>query len=222
LGLLYPEFYNKLYKHFGQQGWWPGDSKLEIVLGAILTQNTAWSNVVSALNNIKNAGTLSLEYLRKTDKDSLALLIRPAGYFNQKTERVKGFIKFLDENYDGHLENLLSIDMPEIRTILLSIKGIGPETADDIILYAAEKPVFVIDAYTKRIISRHLLCKADVSYYDLQNIIEAEVPRKVKIYKEYHGLFVVLAKKFCFKKNPGCDKCPLGSYERSLESDSIT
>lgn len=214
MALIYPEFYERLFRHFGPQHWWPGDSKLEIVLGAILTQNTAWSNVEKALKNIKDAGSISLGFLRETDLNMLAQLIRPTGYFNQKAARVKGFIEYLDENYHGHLEEMLSLHLQDLRTALLSIKGIGPETADDIILYAAEKPVFVIDSYTKRVMSRHSICSQNVGYEELQTIIETQVPKNVPIYKEFHGLIVILAKNYCHKKNPDCRNCPLGEFDR--------
>ena len=142
------------------------------MIGAILTQNTAWSNVVKALDNIKKAGGLSLDFLRDIESDSLAELIRPAGYFNQKTRYLKDFVRFLTEQCDGDLDKLYSLDMDVLRNALLSVRGIGPETADDIILYAAEKPIFVIDAYTKRIMSRHLICSPDIGYDELQQIIE--------------------------------------------------
>jgi endonuclease-3 related protein len=216
LGLIYPQMYERLLSAFGSQGWWPADSKFEIMIGAILTQNTAWSNVVKALDNIKRAGGLSLNYLQDIDSDSLAILIRPAGYFNQKTRYLKEFIRFLTEQCDGDLDKLYLLDMEILRKALLSVRGIGPETADDIILYAAEKPVFVIDAYTKRIMSRHLICRPDIGYDELQQIIECEVPKDVEIFKDYHGLLVTLAKKNCFKKNPDCGSCPLNIYERSI------
>lgn len=216
MGLIYPDFYRKLFEHFGPQGWWPGDTKIEIVIGAILTQNTAWSNVVKALKNLEAAGSISLEFIRKSDKETLASIIKPTGYFNQKADRLKGFVDFLDDNYQGDLDGLLSLDLPELRNVLLSVKGIGPETADDIILYAAEKPVFVIDAYTKRIFSRHMICNTDIKYNDLQDIIEEQVPKNTAVYKEYHGLLVVLAKKYCFKNDPDCLSCPLRDYERKI------
>lgn len=208
--------YERLLLTFGSQGWWPADSKFEIMIGAILTQNTAWSNVVKALDNIKRAGGLSVDFLRDIESHSLAELIRPSGYFNQKTRYLKDFIRFLTEQCDGDLSKLYLLDMDVLRKALLSVRGIGPETADDIILYAAEKPVFVIDAYTKRIMSRHHICSPDIGYDELQKIIECEVPKDVEIFKDYHGLLVTLAKKNCFKKNPDCGSCPLNIYKKSI------
>ena len=216
MGLIYPQIYERLLSSFGSQGWWPADSKFEIMIGAILTQNTAWSNVVKALDNIKKADGLSLDFLRDIESGSLAELIRPAGYFNQKTRYLKDFIRFLTEQCGGDLDKLFLLDIDVLRNALLSVRGIGPETADDIILYAAEKPIFVIDAYTKRIMSRHLICNPDIGYEELQQIIECEVPKDVEIFKDYHGLLVTLAKKNCFKKNPDCGSCPLNIYERSI------
>lgn len=216
MGLIYPRIYESLLGFFGPQGWWPGDSKFEIIIGAILTQNTAWSNVVKALDNIKNNGGLTPEFLYNIKKESLAELIRPAGYFNQKSGYLKDFIGFLMERFDGDLDKLFQLDKNHLRETLLSVRGIGSETADDIILYAAEKPVFVIDAYTKRIMSRHGICKADISYDNLQKMIEEEVPEDVNIYKDYHGLLVTLAKSHCRKNNPDCHSCPLNIYEKSF------
>jgi endonuclease-3 related protein len=216
VGIIYPIIYELLYDHFGPQDWWPADTKEEIVIGAILTQNTAWPNVVKALNNLKKNGKLSLEYIRNTPRSELAKLIRSTGYFNQKSERLKIFVDFLFEKYDGKLGNLLKLDTTKLRPLLISLKGIGYETADDIILYAAEKPVFVIDSYTKRILNRHLLCGPDIEYNELQKIIENETPRDVKIYNEYHALFVKLAKEYCVKKNPICEKCPLKVLNKKI------
>lgn len=216
MGLIYPQIYESMLEFFGPQGWWPGDSKFEIIIGAILTQNTAWSNVVKALDNIKNNGGLTPEFLFKIKKETLAELIRPVGYFNQKSGYLKDFIFFLMEKFDGDLDKLFLLDKDDLRETLLSVRGIGPETADDIILYAAEKPVFVIDAYTKRIMSRHGICKVDIRYDALQKMMEEEVPEDVKIYKDYHGLLVTLAKSHCRKSNPDCDSCPLNIYQKSF------
>jgi len=216
MGLIYPVIYDLLYNHFGPQGWWPAESKEEIVIGAILTQNTSWQNVEKALNNIRQNGKISLEFIHKTPRAELAKFIRSTGYFNQKSERLKLFVEFLYHEFNGKLDDLFSLDTYILRERLLSLKGIGFETADDIILYAAEKPVFVIDAYTKRVLSRHLLCDAGIDYNELQVIIQKETPCDVNIYMEYHALFVKVGKDFCLRKKPLCYNCPLNKLDKNI------
>lgn len=199
-----------LRKRWGVVNWWPADTNEEIFIGAVLTQNTAWTNVEKAIENMKRGGGASFQTTRRLSAEELADLIRPSGYHNQKSERLKGMVRFIDENYDGNLENLLELPMEKLRDVLLSLKGIGPETADDIILYAAGKPLFVIDAYTKRICYRHHLCAENVSYDELQRLFHENLEEDVELYQEYHALFVLVAKHFCVKRNPLCEDCPLG------------
>lgn len=188
------KIYNLLFESFGPQGWWPVKGKnprFEIILGAILTQNTSWNNVESVLDNLREKGLIEEEALREKPEKELAELIRPSGYFNQKARKIKAFLDFRGE---------IS------RENLLGIWGIGPETADSILLYAYNKPYFVIDAYTKRIFER--LGLGEMDYKGLQDFFHKNLPRDIKIYKEFHALIVKLGKEFCRKK-PLCEPCPL-------------
>ena len=204
------EIYDKLYGHFGPQHWWPGDTPFEIAVGAILTQNTNWSNVEKAIINLKKAKKLNSKALHAISREELASLIRPAGYFNIKAGRLKHFIDFLAGHYNGSMKKMRAEDTMSLRERLLNVKGIGPETADSILLYALEKPVFVIDAYTKRILSRHKLVSEKAAYHDLQDIFHENLLQDLKLFNEYHALIVMLGKEFCRPK-PKCDGCPLQS-----------
>lgn len=201
-------FYYALYKRFGPQGWWPADTELECVLGAILTQNTAWKNVEKALENLRKEGLISVEKLALIPIPALADLIRPSGYFNQKAMKVKNFIRFLMENYDGDLQKMLEEDTANLREKLLGVRGIGPETADSILLYAAKKPTFVVDAYTYRVLSRHGLIPEESTYGEMQEVFMDSLPKDVQLFNEYHALIVRLGKEWC-KKSPMCEGCPL-------------
>lgn len=169
--------YKLLFERFGPQHWWPGESRLEIIVGAILTQNTNWSNVEKAVSNLKSADVLSVDKLFLIDISALAELIRPAGYYNVKAARLKNFLSWLFDGYAGRLSALDGIDTGRLRTELLSIKGIGRETADSILLYGLDRPVFVADAYTARIACRHALIEADdCDYEHLRGLFEARLP----------------------------------------------
>lgn len=202
------EIYDRLFDAFGPQHWWPGDTPFEIAVGAILTQNTNWGNVEKAVTNLEKAGKLSSKALHALSREELAVLIRPAGYFNVKADRLKHFIDFLEDTYNGSMKKLMAEETPFIREKLLGVKGIGPETADSILLYALGKPVFVIDAYTKRILSRHAFVSGDAEYHDIQDSFHADLPRDVELFNEYHALFVKLGKEHCSPK-PKCAGCPL-------------
>ena len=162
--------YNLLYAHFGPQHWWPAKTRLEVMVGAVLTQNAAWSNVEKAIANLKREKMLSFKKLLQLKNTQLAKLIRPAGYFNVKTKRLKYLLDFIQKTYGGKITNMIKVPLPELRGQLLTVNGIGKETADSILLYALEKPIFVIDAYTKRALSRHHLMREDGSYDDFQGI----------------------------------------------------
>ena len=177
-------------------------------MGAILTQNTAWTNVERALGALKREGRMSLDALREIPEPLLAGLIRPSGYYNQKARKVKAFIAFLDERFGGSLRRMACAEKTDLREQLLQIHGIGPETADCILLYAANKTVFVVDAYTRRVFARHGLCAADVSYEALQRRIEEGVARDLYLYQQYHALLVQVGKDYC-RKEPRCQGCPL-------------
>lgn len=202
------QIYDKLYSSFGPQRWWPGDSPFEMAVGAILTQNTNWGNVEKAINNLKKQGVINPQDLQSMPVNTLASLIRPAGYFNIKAERLKHFVDFLICEYSGSMKKMKKEKLPVIREGLLSVNGIGPETADSIILYGLEKPVFVIDAYTKRMLSRHNIMNHDSPYEKFQELFHSGLKADVKLFNEYHALFVRLAKENCRKK-PFCAGCPI-------------
>ncbi|MBC8414381.1 MAG: endonuclease III domain-containing protein [Nitrospira sp.] len=195
-------------RKFGQLNWWPGDTPLEISVGAILTQNTNWGNVEKAIAALKKAGVMNAAALHGMPVERLAVLIRPAGYYNIKAARLKNFLKFLHDNYGGQLENMRENNLPVLRRELLSVNGIGPETADSILLYALEKPVFVIDAYTMRILKRHGLTSEAGSYHGLQSLFYNCLEPDVKIFNQFHAFFVMLGKEYCRPK-PQCEGCPL-------------
>jgi len=200
--------YHRLFTTFGPQHWWPGDSPFEIAVGAILTQNTNWSNVEKAIRNLKLARALSTKALHTMPAAELSGHIRPAGYYNIKAKRIKNLVTFLREEYQGSMKRMAKENLPVIREQLLSVNGIGPETADSIILYALEKPIFVIDAYTKRILSRHTILHHDASYETYQKLFHEKLIKDVSLFNEYHALMVRLAKDFC-RPHPRCSGCPL-------------
>jgi endonuclease-3 related protein len=205
----FTEIYALLSDHFGPQGWWPGDSPFEIMVGAVLTQNTNWENVRKAIANLKEAGMLSFSALSTLPIDELARLIQPSGYFNIKAKRLMNLLVMISERYEGRLELLLAEELTVARDALLSVKGIGPETADSILLYAANHPIFVVDTYTHRIFSRHHLIPEESDYHSLQEEFHDRLPAQSALYNEYHALIVALGKEYCRKKNPRCGQCPL-------------
>jgi len=199
------EIFNRLYKKFGEQHWWPADTKDEVVIGAVLTQNTAWNNVEKAIANLKKAGVLSLSDIARVNEELLKELIKPAGFFNQKALYLKNVAYFIKNH--GGFPHLSKKSTHELRKMLLSVKGVGKETADSILLYAFERPVFVVDAYTKRVVSRHKLSE-DLTYDNIQKLFMENLPLDVNLFNEYHALIVKLAKEYC-KKKPLCKGCPL-------------
>ena len=201
--------YRLLYKKYGSQDWWPGDSQLECIVGAILTQNTSWKNVEKAIHNLKNLNLISIEKLKLITTQELAVLIRPSGYFNQKAIKIKNFIAFLLDNYKGSLDIMFDEDDDVIRNKLLSIKGIGPETADCIMLYGGNKPIFVIDTYTYRILSRHEMVPEQTNYNEMQELFMDSLNSDPKMFNEYHALLVKVGKEHCKKNDPQCAGCPL-------------
>lgn len=200
--------YKKLYNAFGPRNWWPGDSPFEVMVGAILTQNTAWTNVEKAIGNLKRKKILSVGKLSRVNLKALKSLIKPSGFYNQKARRIKTFLKFL-KSRGSKIGNLKKIDPGTLRQDLLNINGIGKETADSILLYALEKPIFVVDAYTKRMCSRHKLCNEKVEYDTLQALFMDNLPQKHSLFNEYHALIVELGKRFCKTRKPLCSECPL-------------
>jgi len=205
---LFLKMYERLFNNFGPQHWWPGDTPFEIMVGAILTQNTNWQNVERAINNIKKAGLLDPKKLL-ANKKRIPSLIRPSGFYQLKTKRLIEFLRYFVERYDGEIKNFDDKDTKSLRDELLSIKGIGPETADSILLYALNRPVFVVDAYTRRFLLRHRLIGDDADYHKIQRLFEENLPRDTRLYNEYHALIVRLGKEYCKKNEPLCDICPL-------------
>jgi len=205
--------YRLLLDHFGSQDWWPGETRLEIMVGAVLTQNTNWANVEKAIRNLKEHGLLSVEALYTISPDDLAKEIRPAGYFNVKTKRLKNLIRFLVERYDGSLAQLAGEETENLREQLLAVNGIGPETADSILLYSLERAVFVVDAYTHRILLRHGMADEQVDYHELQEMFVDNLPEDAHLFNELHALIVRTGKEYC-KRKPLCTDCPLVHWEQ--------
>ncbi len=203
------DLYRILYTGFGPQNWWPAETKWEVIVGTILTQAVSWKNVEKAVANMKKAECLTFAELEKIDEKKLAGIIKPAGYYNMKAKKIKAFVNFVAEKYNGQLSEMFKVEVEKLRKELLSVYGIGPETADSILLYAGEYPVFVVDNYTRRIFSRLGYVEKDIKYQELKKIIENNLSPDVKIYNEYHALLVELGKNYCTKSDPLCKKCPL-------------
>ena len=210
-GELLEEIYRRLLDHYGPQGWWPGETQEEVAIGAILTQNTNWNNVARAIANLKGAGALSLRAVASMETLRLASLIRPAGYFNVKARRLQGFARTLLDRFPGGLPELFSLGLEGAREFLLSIKGIGPETADSILLYAGDLPTFVVDAYTIRVLGRHSIIDDPQDYSQVRELFMDHLPRDVALFNEFHALFVAVGKERCKKGRPRCRGCPLES-----------
>ncbi len=211
------EMYELLSGRFGPQSWWPGESQFEIIIGAILTQNTNWANVEKAIANLKKANALSAQPLYQMNHDELAALIKPAGYFNIKAKRLKSFLTWFFGEYNGLLENLEQLSTTRLREELLNIKGVGPETADSILLYAFDRPIFVVDAYTARVMTRHNLIEAGCDYEQLQQLFQSNLVEDVKMFNEFHALLVRVGKEFCRPK-ARCSGCPLENLPHSIET----
>lgn len=206
------EIYKLLKNHFGEVGsWWPKDRPFEVVIGAILTQQSTWINVEKALRNLKESNVITPRDIVQLPLEDLKQIIKPSGFFNQKAERLRKISEYILITYGGELELLFAKDKKSLRDELLQLKGVGEETADSIILYAAEKNEFVVDAYTKRIYSRLKIVEENIKYGDLKKYIVNEIPENLLIYQEFHGLIVLLGKNICKKKNPNCKECPLNS-----------
>lgn len=205
----YTEAFQRLYDYFGPQGWWPGDSPFEIMVGAVLTQNTNWANVRKAIGNLRLEGLLSYRSLAFLAADEIAPYIRPAGYYNLKARRLKNLLDMIGDTYAGDLTAFLADDLKTARKNLLAVKGIGPETADSILLYACEHPVFVVDMYTHRVFSRHNMVEEETDYLSMQNVFLSNLPGDKQLYNEFHALIVRVAGTFCKKNKPLCATCPL-------------
>ena len=211
VGTLLTELYDTLWEAWGPQGWWPGDTPFEVAVGAILTQNTNWGNVAQAITALKREELLTPQALHDLPESELARLIRPAGYYNVKARRLKNFLDFLANDYQYSMAHMADADLESLRPTLLGVKGIGPETADSILLYALDKPTFVVDAYTFRILSRHGLILEACSYEELRQLFMEHLPPAVPIYQEYHALLVRLGKAWC-RPQPRCPDCPVEGW----------
>jgi endonuclease-3 related protein len=208
------DIYRRLLAHYGPQHWWPAQEPFEVIVGAILTQSAAWVNVEKAIAGLKAAGVMSPKALRQLPQSEVARLIHPCGYYNAKARKLKAFAQWLGEQYNDSLMALFSSSTDSLRQQLLSVYGIGEETADSIILYAANKPAFVIDAYTRRIISRTGLAPDYKSYSAYQSLFMANLPGDTRLFNEYHALLVCLAKNVC-QPHPLCQQCCLNMAENT-------
>jgi len=202
------ETYRKMLGHFGPLNWWPAQTPFEVCIGAILTQNTAWNNVEKALLNLKSAECLSPQGIKTVDLQKLAELIRPSGYYNQKAKKLKHFVRFFATEYGSSFRHWQADSIEVSRKKLLLVNGIGPETADSILLYALNKPVFVVDAYTRRIFSRHGFFPDKSTYDQIQEFFTLHLPQEVSLYNEFHAQVVYTGKTFC-RVRPLCEECPL-------------
>jgi endonuclease-3 related protein len=202
------EIYERLHAAYGPQHWWPGDSAFEVIAGAILTQSAAWTNVDKALANLKAAGVLSPSGIAALPEVELAALIRPSGYFKAKARKLKAFVALLNERFGGDLARMLATPPEQLRPLLLATHGIGPETADSILLYAASQPAFVVDAYTRRTFSRLGVVPETDTYAGWQRLLMRGLPPDAQLFNEYHALIVRHAKDVC-RKRPLCGRCPL-------------
>jgi endonuclease III related protein len=209
---LLMKIYDKLYKAYGARHWWPAETPFEVMVGAILTQNTSWKNVEKAIQSLKNSGDLHPERIYRLKRSQLAPLVRSSGFYRVKAKRLKAFVDFLFEEYDGDIEKMGEERLPVLRQKLLGVNGLGPETADSILLYGLGKPIFVVDAYTKRILSRHRMISEKASYEEIQRLFMSHLPHNRRLFNEYHALFVRLGKVMC-KKIPRCDICPIKAIE---------
>ena len=205
-------YYHALFAELGPQDWWPARTPFEVIVGAILVQNTNWSNVERAIANLRSARLLTPAAIERAQLARLARLIRPSGYFRQKAKKLKAFVDYLSGAHGGSLKRMFSMATRALREELLAIYGIGPETADSILLYAGGHAVFVVDAYTKRIMSRHGLATENTPYEDVRRLFEASLPRDAQLFNEYHALLVHVGKTWCRPREPRCAECPLERF----------
>jgi endonuclease-3 related protein len=205
-------FYATLLESFGPQGWWPARTRWEVIWGAILTQNTTWRNAALALKNLRKAGLLAWRPLRQVSLRELEERIRPAGFYRQKARTLRKFADWIEQAHRGSLDSLFSLGAARARVQLLALKGIGPETADAILLYSGRLPLFVADAYTRRVLARHQLLSAAADYSSAQQFLHQHLPPDAALFNEFHALLVEAAKRFCHRNVAHCENCPLGKY----------
>lgn len=201
--------YERLLAALGPQNWWPGDSRFEMMVGAVLVQNTAWKNVQRAIENLRAADVMEPAALYAVPEGELAELIRPSGYFQVKTRRLRHLLRFVMEEYQGSLDAMFRTDLATLREQLLAVHGVGPETADSILLYAGQMPTFVVDTYTHRVLARHGWIGYEADYHEIKDYFESVLPADVPLYNEYHALLVRVGKDYCRKTKPKCEECPL-------------
>lgn len=206
------DIYRALYGAFGHQHWWPADTAEEVVIGAVLAQNVAWENAQRAIQALKQNGLLSLAAIDQTDTAVIAPLIRPSRFYNQKAERLKNLSALLFERFGGSLEGMFATELYELRGVLKQLNGFGDETVDSILLYAAEKPIFVIDAYTRRIFARLGLIPGDWTYRNCQRFFMERLPAELDLYQDYHAQIVKLGSEICKKRRPRCVECPISGW----------
>ena len=205
-------YFLALFAAHGPQRWWPGRSRFEVIVGAILTQNTSWKNVERAIANLRSTRLLSPQAVRDVHPARLAACLRPSGYFRQKSKTLKTFVAFLFSDYGGSLNRLFAKPTQILREQLLAVRGIGPETADSILLYAGKHPVFVVDAYARRILERHGLAHPEAGYEQLRATFESALPHDHQVFNEFHALIVETGKQHCRRTNPDCSNCPLAEF----------
>ncbi len=206
------EVYRCLFDALGPQHWWPADSPFEVMVGAVLVQNTNWQNVKKAVDNLREADLLEPHALYEVPTEELEELIRPSGYFRIKARRLHNLLEFFVGRYDGSLEDMFATDPTSLRRELLTVDGVGPETADSILLYAGGLPVFVVDTYTHRVLARHGWIGFDADYHAIQDYFQSGLPEDPALYNEYHALLVRLGKEYCRKSKPKCEQCPLAEW----------
>jgi endonuclease III related protein len=204
-------YFAAMSQALGPMHWWPARTPFEVIVGAILTQNTSWANVERAIANLRSAQMLTPSAISAARMSRLAILVRPSGYFRQKAKKLKAFVRFLQREYGGSLKRMFDTPTGILREKLLSVHGIGPETADSILLYAGNQPVFVVDAYTHRIFGRHAITDGEPKYETVRALVEAALPRDSQLFNEFHALIVNTGKNWCRKNEPRCAECPLGS-----------
>jgi endonuclease III related protein len=206
------QYYTHLLGELGPQHWWPGRTRLEVILGAILTQNTAWTNAARALQNLRERKLLSLARLREVSQPDLEERIRPAGFFRQKARTIRNFLEWLQEKHRGSLGVMFGRPAATLREELVAVRGLGPETVDAILLYAGRRPFFVADAYTQRILARHTLVPAGISYAELQTFLHRHLPLDPALFNEFHALLVAVGKRWCKRREPRCQDCALRNF----------
>jgi len=214
LGPSLKAMHRRLAAHFGPQHWWPAQTPFEVVVGAVLGQNTAWANAARAIAALKQAGLMDLAALRALKLEKLAELIRPAGYYNLKARRLMNLLDMLAHDCGGRLTMLAEMPLDQARELLLAVTGVGPETADSILLYALGRPVFVVDTYTGRIVSRHGLAPAGAAYHELQELFTRTLPKDAALYNELHALMVRTGNAYCRRSRPRCADCPLTGWPK--------